>query len=166
MAGNIFRECSLNVRATMSNDELSNLLDEMESSSGPDTPEDETYAEVVESEVIETSEVSDEESSMTSDDDFASFESESGVSQAEVYENLKRIGELEDEKQKIQDELRQRTEQLRSVLKHIDRSSILYKMLQSALADSAPAGQSKKATSKTAAKTPPKKPAKRKSRRK
>jgi len=150
----------------MSDDELSEMLEEIESSHGTDTAGGETEADVDQSDVSETSEISVEENSMTSDEDFASFESESGVSQAEVYENLKRIGELEDEKQKIQDELRQRIEQLRSVLKHIDRSSILYKMLQSALADAAPPGQAKKAASRSAAKTPTKKPAKKKSRRK
>jgi hypothetical protein len=75
---------------------------------------------------------------------------------------LKRIGELEDEKQKIQDELRERTEQLRSMLKHIDRGSILYKMLQSALPPPPP--KSAAADMKKSAPKAPKKTAKKKGR--
>jgi hypothetical protein len=85
------------------------------------------------------------------------------ITQAEVYDNLKRIGELEDEKQKIQDELRERTEQLRSMLKHIDRGSILYKMLQSALPAPPPkAAAAANPTKKSAPKAAPKKAAKKK----
>jgi hypothetical protein len=60
------------------------------------------------------------------------------ITQAQVYDNLKRIGELEDEKKKIQEEIRERTEQLREVIGQIDRGSILYKMLESALTDFSP----------------------------
>ena len=98
-----------------------------------------------------------EESTMNGDDD---GDVGAGITQAEVYENLKRIGELEDEKQKIQDELRERTEQLRAMLKHIDRGSILYKMLQSALADSASRSTAAKPSKKSAAKAAPKTSAK------
>jgi len=68
---------------------------------------------------------------MRTDND--STATENGVTQAEVYDNLKRIGELEDEKQRIQEEIWNRTEQLRGVVKHIDRGSILFKILDSAL---------------------------------
>jgi hypothetical protein len=142
-------------------DELANALDEIESS------DDSSDAEITESEVSESYEIPAEEDSMSDDDDSSS---EGGVTQAEVYENLKRIGELEDEKQKIQDELRERTEQLRAVVRHIDRGSILYKMLQSVLADSAakaaPASAGKKTASKAAPKAAAKKTSKKKARRK
>jgi hypothetical protein len=70
---------------------------------------------------------------MSSDED--SPATETIVTQAQVYDNLKRIGELEDEKEKIQEEIQNRTEELREVIGHIDRGSILYKMLESALKD-------------------------------
>ena len=75
---------------------------------------------------------------MNSNDDASA--TESGVTQAQVYDNLKRIGELEDEKKRIQEEIQERTEQLRGVIGHIDRGSILYKMLESALRDFNPKG--------------------------
>ena len=84
---------------------------------------------------------------MSSDD--LSSATDNGITQAQVYDNLKRIGELEDEKKKIQEEIQERTEQLREVIGHIDRSSILYKMLESALKGFSPknvaAGSGKKA---------------------
>ena len=73
-----------------------------------------------------------------SSDDLSSRAADTSVTQAEVYDNLKRIGELEDEKKRIQDEIQNRTEQLREVIEHIDRGSILYKMLESALRDFTP----------------------------
>ena len=51
---------------------------------------------------------------MSSDDD--SSATENGITQAQVYDNLKRIGELEDEKKRIQEEIQNRTEQLREVI--------------------------------------------------
>ena len=94
---------------------------------------------------------------MTSDDD--SSATDSGVTQAQVYDNLKRIGELEDEKKRIQQEIQNRTEQLRDVIQYIDRGSILYKMLESALRDVSPKGvaaSSGKKAAKGAPKVPPK----------
>jgi hypothetical protein len=95
---------------------------------------------------------------MNDDDD--SLADSSSVTQAKVYDNLKRIGELEDEKKRIQEEIQNRTEQLREVIGHIDRSSILYKMLESALKDFKPKGPTasggKRATKGTA-KAPKKK---------
>src|SRR5437899_534955 len=107
--------------------------DELESASHENAASDDS--EIAQSEISENDEIPAEEHSMSSDDDSSAIGN--GITQAEVYENLKRIGELEDEKRKIQDELRERTEQLRAVIRHIDRGSILHKMLQSALADSA-----------------------------
>src|SRR4029079_12786985 len=80
------------------------------------------------------------EDSMSTGNDLST--TEIGVTQAEVYDNLKRIGELEDEKRRIQEEIWERTEQLRGVVKHIDQSSILYKILESALKDTTPKGAS------------------------
>ena len=99
---------------------------------------------------------------MSSDDD--SSATDNGVTQAQVYDNLKRIGELEDEKKRIQEEIQNRTEQLREVIGHIDRSSILYKMLESALRDFGPSGVAA-SSGKRAAKVSPAGP-KKKSRRK
>ena len=48
---------------------------------------------------------------MSSDD--VSSATDNGITQAQVYDNLKRIGELEDEKKRIQEEIQNRTEQLR-----------------------------------------------------
>jgi hypothetical protein len=145
-----------------------NVSDEIVASDDlSDTPDDNADAEIAQPDVPESDEIHAEEDPMSSDDD--SSATDNGITQAEVYENLKRIGELEDEKRKIQEELRERTEQLRAVIKHIDRGSILYKMLQSALADSAPkavaANGGKKAVSKGAPKVSAK-ASKRKSRRK
>ena len=103
---------------------------------------------------------------MSSDD--LSSATDNNITQAQVYDNLKRIGELEDEKKRIQDEIQDRTEQLREVVGHIDRSSILYKMLESALRDFSPKNAAA-SRGKTAAKGGPTmspKGSKKKSRRK
>jgi hypothetical protein len=111
-------------------------------------------SEAAKLEVSETDEIPATEDSMSTEDDSSAIEN--GVTQAEVYDNLKRIGELEDEKRSIQEEIWKRTEQLRAVVKHIDQTSILYKILGSALSDSTPRGESasgaKRATSKGAPK--------------
>jgi hypothetical protein len=103
-------------------------------------------AEIAQPVVSESKEIPDAENSMNSDDH--SLATDNGVTQAQVYDNLKRIGELEDEKKRIQEEIQDRTEQLRGVIGHIDRGSILYKMLESALRDfspkDAPASRGKK----------------------
>src|SRR4051812_28820079 len=128
--------------------------------------DEEQPANVVRSEVFENKEDPAAEDSMSSDDD--SSATDNGVTQAEVYDNLKRIGELEDEKKKIQEEIQNRTEQLREVIGHIDRGSILYKMLESALRDFGPkdaTASSGKRAAKVAPIIPPKAP-KKKSRRK
>jgi uncharacterized protein (UPF0335 family) len=122
----------------------------------PNNPNDNPDSEMAKSEISETDEISAVEDSMTTDDD--SSTTKNGVTQAEVYDNLKRIGELEDEKRRIQEEIWDRTEQLRGVVQHIDQSSILYKILESALSDSKPKGATssgrKTASSKGAPKVP------------
>jgi hypothetical protein len=89
-------------------------------------------------ETSDTTEIPATEDSMSTDD--LSSATDKNVTQAQVYDNLKRIGELEDEKKKIQEEIQNRTEQLREVIGHIDHSSILYRMLESALKDFNPKG--------------------------
>ena len=148
-------------------DELTDDSNEIDSSDEPLDTSDDDLAEADAVEVSETEEIPTMEDSMSHDDDSSAMEN--GVTQAEVYENLKRIGELEDEKRNIQEEIWNRTEQLRSVVNQIDQNSILYKILESALANSAPRGESPSGGKKAAAKGAPKaatKPAKKKTRRK
>jgi hypothetical protein len=149
-------------------DEIADVSEEINestvrgSASGTDADTDIDQPEVL----PEINEIPVAEDSM-SDDDFSSA-TDDGVTQAEVYDNLKRIGELEDEKKRIQAEIEERTGQLRGVIQHIDRGSILYKMLESALQDFSPkaaSASSGKKAAKAAPQTSPKGP-KKKSRRK
>jgi hypothetical protein len=149
-------------------DEVDDLMNEIKSEDDESVDAersdsgDDSYTE--RSDIEDSSSYSEaEEYKMSDDDDSMGDDGGSMITQAEVYDNLKRIGELEDEKQKIQDELRERTEQLRSMLKHIDRGSILYKMLQSALPAPPPkAAAAANPTKKSAPKAAPKKAAKKK----
>jgi hypothetical protein len=123
-------------------------------------------AEIAQPEISESHEIPAAEDSMSTDD--LSSATDNSITQAQVYDNLKRIGELEDEKKRIQDEIQTRTEQLREVIGHIDRGSILYKMLESALRDFSPKGMAA-SSGKRAAKGAPimsPKGSKKKSRRK
>jgi hypothetical protein len=97
------------------------------------TSDNDADAEMAQQVVNETSDIPAAEDSM-SDDDLSSA-TDNGITQAQVYDNLKRIGELEDQKKSIQEEIQNRTEQLREVIGHIDRGTILYKMLESVLKD-------------------------------
>ena len=54
--------------------------------------------------------------------------------QAELYDDLRRIGELEDKKQEIQKEISERTERLRKAIDHLEPTSLLHQMLTAALA--------------------------------
>jgi hypothetical protein len=143
-------------------DEVDDLLNEIKSDDeSADAESDEP--DVYNTDAAESTNYTDAEEYKMSDDDSMSDDGGSMVTQAEVYDNLKRIGELEDEKQKIQDELRERTEQLRAMLKHIDRGSILYKMLQSALPAPPPkAAAAANPMKKSAPKAAPKKASKKK----
>jgi hypothetical protein len=132
----------------------------------PDSHYDSADSEIAKPEVSESDKISAVEDSMSTDDSSAI---DNGVTQAEVYDNLKRIGELEDEKRRIQEEIWNRTEQLRTVVKHIDRGSILYKILESALSDSTPKSVASSGRKKASPKGAPKvstKVLKKKSRRK
>ena len=53
--------------------------------------------------------------------------------QAQLYDDLRRIGQLEDQKLAIQQEIDERTERLRSAIPHLDKDSLLCKMLTSSL---------------------------------
>ena len=149
-------------------EDLANTSDEIISSDDlPDNPYDSADSEIAKPEVSESDEISAAEDSMSTDDDSSAIDN--GVTQAEVYDNLKRIGELEDEKRRIQEEIWNRTEQLRAVVRHIDRGSILYKILESALSDFTPKGVTSSSGKKAASKGAPKvstKVLKKKSRRK
>jgi hypothetical protein len=57
----------------------------------------------------------------------------SAPTQAELYEDLQRIGELEDQKTAIQNEVNERTERLKNAIPHLDKSSLLYQMLSATL---------------------------------
>ena len=133
-------------------DELADLLRGIESNDADASNKSDSDDSVVDVVVVESFSIESEpteEYTMSSDDDSDAIGGAgSGITQAEVYDNLKRIGELEDEKQAIQEELRARTEKLRLMLKHIDRGSILYKMLVSALPAPAPHASSSRATKK------------------
>jgi len=73
--------------------------------------------------------------------------------QAQLYDDLRRIGQLEDQKQAIQEEINERTERLRNAVPHLDTDSLLYAMLTATIAKSQPARK----TAKKAAKKPAKK---------
>ncbi len=147
-------------------DDVDNLLNEIKSDddeSAEAESADSDDSDMDDSDLEDSSSVTDaEENTMSDDDDSMSDDGGSMITQAEVYDNLKRIGELEDEKQKIQDELCERTEQLRAMLKHIDRGSILYKMLQSALPAPPPRTAAAANPTKKSAPKGPKKTAKKK----
>jgi len=53
--------------------------------------------------------------------------------QAQLYDDLRRIGQLEDQKHAIQTEIDQRTERLRQAVPTLDRSSLLYQLLSSTM---------------------------------
>jgi hypothetical protein len=120
----------------------------------PDNRWDNADSEMAKPEVTESDEISATEDSMSTDDDSSTIDN--GITQSEVYDNLKRIGELEDEKRRIQEEIWNRTEQLRAVVGQIDRSSILYKILESALSEFTPKGVTTSSGKKTTSKGAPK----------
>lgn len=53
--------------------------------------------------------------------------------QTQLYDDLRRIFQLEDEKQRIQNEINDRTERLRTALPHLDQGSLMYQMLAGAI---------------------------------
>ena len=57
--------------------------------------------------------------------------------QVELYDDLRRIGELEDQKQAIQREIEERTQRLRDGMSSLDSESLLRQMLTAALVPTA-----------------------------
>ena len=57
----------------------------------------------------------------------------SAPTQVELYDDLKRIGELEDQKNKLQAEIDEKTAGLRDAVKHVDKESLLFSVLTAAL---------------------------------
>ena len=80
--------------------------------------------------------------------------------QAELYEDLKRIGELEDQKRTIQEEIDERTERLKAAIPQLEKDSLLYQMLSKSFAVPASNSRTKKVAKST--KSAPKKKATRK----
>lgn len=78
--------------------------------------------------------------------------------QSQLYDDLRRIGQLEDEKHAIQKEIDERTERLRKAIPTLDSESLLCQMLTSCLKPLvAPAAAKKKATKKKSSKRTTKK---------
>lgn len=69
--------------------------------------------------------------------------------QVELYDDLRRIGELEDQKRTIQGEIDEKTEKLRTALNDVDPASLLHQVLSAALAPSAPARKASPTRKKT-----------------
>ena len=94
-----------------------------------------------------------EEEDKTEEETVESAES-TAPTQAQLYDDLRRIGQLEDQKFAIQQEIDERTERLRNAIPTLEKSSLLYQMLNAAL--KAPAS-SKRAPKKSTSKKPPRK---------
>lgn len=74
---------------------------------------------------------------------------ESGApTQAQLYDDLRRIGQLEDQKHQIQEEIDERTDRLRNAIPTLEKSSLLYKMLVSSMKPAAKRRSAKKKSSK------------------
>lgn len=80
--------------------------------------------------------------------------------QAQLYDDLRRIGQLEDQKLAIQQEIDERTERLTQALPNLDPNSLLYRMLSTSLVPP------KKASARPATRSAKKKPARKASRKK
>ena len=70
------------------------------------------------------------------------------VTQAQLYDDLRRIGQLEDQKHAIQTEIEEKTERLRLALPQLDNDSLLCQMLSAAL-QPASRSQDKKASGRS-----------------
>ncbi len=96
-------------------------------------------------------------------DEGANVDESDTPTQAELYEDLKRIGELEDQKRTIQEEIDQRTSRLKAAIPQLEQDSLLYQMLSKSFAS--PAANSrvtKKVVKSKTAKATKKKVAKKK----
>ena len=56
-----------------------------------------------------------------------------GVTRAQLYDDLRQIGQLEDQKHAIQTEIDEKTERLRLALPQLDNDTLLCQMLSAAL---------------------------------
>ena len=53
--------------------------------------------------------------------------------QEQLYDDLRRIGQLEDQKREIQQEIDQRTGRLKDAIPGLDKQSLLYQLLSNAM---------------------------------
>lgn len=74
-------------------------------------------------------------------------ETPAAPTQEDLYDDLKRIGQLEDQKKKIQAEIDEKTDRLKSAIPSLDPSSFLYEMLSKAMKP-APTAAKRKSTPK------------------
>ena len=70
-----------------------------------------------------------------------------------MYDDLRRIGQLEDQKFAIQQEIDERTDRLRRAIPTLETTSLLYQMLTSCLAPAKPAASKKRPAKKASKKT-------------
>jgi hypothetical protein len=75
------------------------------------------------------------------------------ATQAQLYDDLRRIGQLEDQKYAIQKEIDERTERLRQAIPTLDSKSLLYRMLAASMGG-VPVGEKK--TARKQSRTPKK----------
>ena len=75
-------------------------------------------------------------------------------SQSELFEDLRRIGELEDQKRQIQTEIDQLTSKLKDAIPELDQNSLLYQMLSASLTPKPAASAPKTKRAATKKKTP------------
>ena len=92
------------------------------------------------------------EPSETTSDDNAPM-----LTQAQLYDDLRRIGQLEDQKHAIQAEIDSKTERLRSALPQLEQDSLLYQMLAAAMQPKGAAKKKKKTSRRNTKKTAKKK---------
>ena len=68
--------------------------------------------------------------------------------QADLYKDLQRIGELEDQKSTIQSEINTLTKRLVDAIPNLEKDSLLHKMLSSTMKPKAPAKRTAKPAKK------------------
>ncbi|MFC1759044.1 hypothetical protein ACFL2H_09790 [Planctomycetota bacterium] len=87
---------------------------------------------------------------MTDDQQSTAPAADTAPSQADLYEDLRRIGELEDEKAKIQSEIETLTDRLTKAIPRLEKSSLLHQMLSATMKPKAVAPKrTAKATKRT-----------------
>ena len=96
-----------------------------------------------------------EASSPDASDAASAVESAPAPTQSQLYDDLRRIGQLEDEKLTIQKEIDERTERLRNAIPTLDKDSLLYQMLTSCLTAPVASAAKKKTTKKKSRRSEP-----------